>query len=108
MALVRRTGAGKSSLISALFRLLEVDGSVILSGVDNKRVPLRDLRSDCLSIISQDPFLFAGSVRSNVDPFSRFSDEDVAAALKSVTSFRCLHVSSPQIPSACLDSLRFK
>lgn len=84
IGIVGRTGAGKSSLISALFRLVEVDGSVVLSGIDNKRVPLHTLRGDALSIISQDPFLFAGSVRSNVDPFSRYSDEQVATALRSV------------------------
>ncbi|CAK7891189.1 oligomycin resistance ATP-dependent permease Yor1p [[Candida] anglica] len=70
-----RTGAGKSSIMTALYRLVELDGgSISIDGLNISELGLFDLRSR-LSIIPQDPVLFQGSVRKNLDPFQEFSDE---------------------------------
>jgi len=72
-----RTGSGKSSLLAALFRLVNVrSGSIIIDGVDTGTLPLAALRSS-VGIIPQDPVLFSGSLRSNLDPFTDFSDDEL-------------------------------
>ena len=75
VGVVGRTGAGKSSLVLCLMRIIELEsGRIVIDGVDIKQLGLEDLRSH-IAIIPQEPLLFSGTVRSNLDPFSEYSDE---------------------------------
>uniref|UniRef100_A0A8P4G3W9 ABC-type glutathione-S-conjugate transporter n=1 Tax=Dicentrarchus labrax TaxID=13489 RepID=A0A8P4G3W9_DICLA len=82
VGIVGRTGAGKSSLALGIFRILEAaKGQISIDGINIAQIGLHDLRSR-ITIIPQDPVLFSGSLRMNLDPFDTCSDEDLWKALE--------------------------
>lgn len=82
IGIVGRTGAGKSTLFGALFRFIEAsEGSVFIDGIDIRDVSLDALRSR-LAIIPQDPVLFAGTLRRNLDPFDEHTNEELQDVLE--------------------------
>jgi ATP-binding cassette subfamily C (CFTR/MRP) protein 4 len=83
IGVIERTGAGKSSLISVLFRLYPFDGQVVIDGVDTKEISLTSLRS-VISVVPQNCVLFSGILRKNLDPLNEYSDVDIWNALEQV------------------------
>ncbi|KAG8924251.1 hypothetical protein FRC02_010555 [Tulasnella sp. 418] len=82
IGIVGRTGAGKSTIMASILRLTELSGGCIkLDGVDISQVGLDDLRKH-IAIIPQDPLLFSGTIRSNLDPFGQYDDQKLWDALR--------------------------
>ncbi|KAG0044510.1 Multidrug resistance-associated protein 1, partial [Linnemannia elongata] len=85
IGIVGRTGAGKSSVTLALFRIIEAaQGSIVIDGIDISTLGLHELRSR-LTIIPQEPFLFGDTIRLNLDPFGKYTDAEIWSALESAS-----------------------
>ncbi|KAG1715020.1 Multidrug resistance-associated protein 4 [Nymphon striatum] len=83
VGIVGRTGAGKTSLINAIFRLEESTGRMIIDGIDISKLGLHQLRKK-LTVIPQEPLLFQNTIRYNLDPFGDYCDVKIWEALESV------------------------
>ena len=89
-----RTGAGKSSIMQVLFRLVNPEsGSVLIDGVDHMSLGLHDLRKQ-LAVIPQNAFLFCASIRDNLDPFRVHSDQELLQVTSEVASYLFIEDSS--------------
>ncbi|XP_030749669.1 multidrug resistance-associated protein 4-like isoform X2 [Sitophilus oryzae] len=95
IGIIGRTGAGKTTLVSALYRLKDIEGTVLIDDVDIKELNIKFLRKN-IGIIPQDPVLFTGTVRYNIDPKGLFPDSELweilhklelATSLKSLDQF---------------------
>ena len=82
IGIVGRTGAGKSTICLAISRIVEIfEGQIEIDGLDIAKIPLEELRRR-ITVIPQDPTMFTGSLRFNLDPEGRADDDDIIALLK--------------------------
>nr|CAI5828354.1 unnamed protein product [Callosobruchus analis] len=81
IGIVGRTGAGKSTLISTLFRLYDYEGEILIDGLDIKTLQLATVRQK-ITIIPQEPVVFKGSIRDHLDPFRSYNDHEIWSALE--------------------------
>lgn len=83
LGIIGRTGAGKSSIIQAIFQLAHTDGTIEIDDVNINNLGLHTFRQK-ISIIPQDPVLFVGSLRHNLDPFDEKTDDEIWHVLEQV------------------------
>ncbi|KAH8917874.1 P-loop containing nucleoside triphosphate hydrolase protein [Atractiella rhizophila] len=101
VGVVGRTGSGKSTLASVLMRAMEpLGGRILIDGIDITSIGTHDLRNQ-ITLIPQDPAIFSGTIRSNIDPFEAHSDEECWSAIERVqlTSSRSHQASGAATPS---------
>jgi ABC-type multidrug transport system fused ATPase/permease subunit len=91
VGIMGRTGSGKSTLFQSLFRFIELEeGSILIDGIDTKTISLNRLRKS-MAIIPQDPTLFMGTIRSNLDRFNEFSDDELKRVLVQSGLYEFIH-----------------
>ncbi|KAK5578523.1 hypothetical protein RB653_008195 [Dictyostelium firmibasis] len=84
IGIVGRTGAGKTTIASSIFRMVECSkGIILIDGIDISTLDLQKLRSS-IGIVPQDPFIFTGTIRSNIDPFQEFTDIEIWESIEKV------------------------
>ena len=83
LGIVGRTGDGKSSIVAALLRMPEAEGEISIDGIPINSIRLQELRK-CISVLSQSPVLFSGSLRKNLDPLQKHRDDELWDALREV------------------------